>query len=113
MTGPVISQEFSDLVGRIYDCSLDPSRWEATLTETLGLLGCNSAVLHINDTSNNRLLLHKGVGLDPQWVERMAPYMQDVHALLPSNPDLEEPHVLSRDVPRSVVAASPYVQEWM
>ncbi|MGD9669833.1 MAG: LuxR C-terminal-related transcriptional regulator [Hyphomicrobiaceae bacterium] len=113
MTGTISHEDLSELIGRIYDCTLDPSQWDATLAHTLDLLRCRSAVLHLNDVRHNRILLHKGVGLDPDWVERMGPFIPDLHALLPAEPALDEPYVLSRDVPRSVVEASPYVQEWL
>ncbi len=113
MSAALSHQHLSDLIGRVYDCALDPSRWESTLTDAKNWLSCQSAVLHLNDVRHDRVLLHKGVGLDPEWVEQMGPYVPDMHSLLPAEPVLEEPHVLSRDTPRSVIEASPFVQEWL
>jgi hypothetical protein len=38
MTSAISHQDLSDLIGRIYDCTLDPSRWEATLDAIRTLL---------------------------------------------------------------------------
>lgn len=113
MAGELSEGDFSELIGRIYDCALDPSRWGTTLTHVVDVLHCQSAVLHLNDTRHDRVLLHKGVGLNPVWIEKMQPFIPDMHALLPAEPILDEPYVLSKDVPRSAIETSRYVQEWL
>jgi DNA-binding CsgD family transcriptional regulator len=113
MTAAMSNQDLSHLIGRIYDCVLDPLCWEATLADAVDLLCCHGAVLHLSDLRHNRLLMHKEVGLDACWLEKVDRYLPDMHSLMPSEPILDEPHVLSRHVDRAIVDVSPYVQNWL
>jgi DNA-binding CsgD family transcriptional regulator len=103
----------SELIGSIYDCALEPSRWEKALPNVMDALDCHAAVLHLNDLRNGRVLIHKNVGIEPCWLEQHAKHVPEIHTLLPPRPTLDEPHVLSRHVPRAVVEASPFVQGWL
>jgi hypothetical protein len=38
MADAISSQALSDLIGSIYDCALDPSRWERTLADVMHAL---------------------------------------------------------------------------
>jgi hypothetical protein len=56
-------QAFSDLIGSIYDCALDPSRWDQTLAEVRDALDCQGLMLTLTDMRYDRLLLQKSVGV--------------------------------------------------
>jgi hypothetical protein len=43
---PLSPQEISKLIGSVYDCALDPSRWELTLDELRNAFDGLTAVLH-------------------------------------------------------------------
>src|SRR5260221_3623663 len=108
-------QELSKLIGSIYDCALDPSRWEHTLAELRDALDCQTAVLHLNDLDHDRLLIYRTVGIEPHWLEQQAKHVPEIHARLTRDlaswPSLDEPHVISRHLPRAYIEASPYIQE--
>jgi hypothetical protein len=63
MTDAVSRQAFSDLIGSIYDCALDPSRWERTLGDISEALDCFALLLALTDLRHERFLIHKRVGL--------------------------------------------------
>jgi len=69
---PLSPQEISKLIGSIYDCALDPSRWELTLDEMRGAFDGLTAMLHLNDLHHDRLLLHRTVGLEPYALDLIA-----------------------------------------
>jgi hypothetical protein len=59
-------QAFSDLIGSIYDCALDRSRWDQTLADVMQELDCQAIALILTDLRCDRLLLHKTVGIEPE-----------------------------------------------
>jgi PAS domain-containing protein len=116
MTDAVSRQAFSDLIGSIYDCALDPSRWERTLGDISEALDCFALLLALTDLRHERFLIHKRVGLEPDQFERFSRYLPEVTAIvrgaLASWPSLDEPHVMSRHVSPAYIEKSPYFQEW-
>jgi hypothetical protein len=113
MVDPLPPRALSSLIGSIYDCALEPSRWEATLGEVRDALNSRSAVLHLNDLREDRVLIRKVVGLDPYWVDRADEYVPEMHKLLPAQPEGDAPFVLSRHVEPSLAAGSPFVREYL
>jgi hypothetical protein len=49
-------QAFSDLIGSIYDCALDPSWWDHTVAEVGDTLDCRMLTLTLSDLRHGRLL---------------------------------------------------------
>jgi hypothetical protein len=109
-------QAFSDLIGSIYDCALDPSRWDWTLAEVRDALDCHGIFLSLSDLRYDRLLLHKAVGINPYELERLLKYVPEMHAVireaLASWPSLDEPYVVSRHFSPAYIEASRFFQEW-
>jgi DNA-binding CsgD family transcriptional regulator/PAS domain-containing protein len=114
-TDPLSSQEVSRLIGSIYDCALDPSHWEQTLDELKRAFVGLTAMLHLNDLRHHRLLLHRTVGLEPYALDLIEKHTPEIHARfsheLASWPSLDEPHLISRHLPRAYIESSPYIQE--
>jgi DNA-binding CsgD family transcriptional regulator/PAS domain-containing protein len=109
-------QAFSDLIGSIYDCVLDPSRWERTLGDIKDALDCYAITLTLSDLRYDRFLLQKAAGLEAPALERLPKHAPEVHArlrdALASWPSLDEPHVVSRDFSPAYIETSPYFREW-
>ncbi|MER9657443.1 helix-turn-helix transcriptional regulator [Mesorhizobium sp. M0152] len=107
--------KLSKLIGSIYDCALDPGRWEYALTGIRDALDAQTAVLHLNDLSQDRLLMYRTVGIEPYWLEQQAKHIREIHARLIEDlltwPSLEVPHVLSRNVSQTYLETSRYFQE--
>ena len=108
-------QALSKLIGSIYDCALDPSLWDQALADIKDALCCQNAVLHLGDLREGRFLIYKSSGIEPYWQEQQAKHLPEIHARLveelASRPSFDEPHVLSRHVPRAYAETSSYVQE--
>ncbi len=77
--------EFSALVGHIYDAALTPGEWPAVLTRICKLLNAQTAVLQSYDVYDRTPPFELNVGYDPVWIKvyadkyyAMNPYMDDV-----------------------------------
>jgi DNA-binding CsgD family transcriptional regulator/PAS domain-containing protein len=116
MADTISPQALSDLIGSIYDCALDPSRWEETLAEVVDALDCEGIALILSDLRYDRLLLHKAVGVEPDHMERLRKHIPELHALfgeaVASLPSLDEPHVVSRHFSPTYLETSSFFQEW-
>ena len=116
MADAISRQAFSDLIGSIYDCALDPFRWERTLADIKDALDCHGITLTLSDLRYDRLLLQKAAGLEASALEQLPKYAPEMHArlrdALASWPSLDEPHVVSRHFSPAYIETSPYFQEW-
>jgi len=105
------------LIGSIYDCALDPSRWDETLADVKGALDCHTSALSLMDRCHHRFLLNKNVGFEPHELEQVAKYVPEMVAILgqalASWPSLDEPHVDSRHLSTAYIETSPLFQEWV
>jgi DNA-binding CsgD family transcriptional regulator/PAS domain-containing protein len=109
-------QAFSDLIGSIYDCALDPSRWEQTLADVRDALDCQVLTLTLSDLRHDRLLLHKTVGLEPYQMEQFSKYVPEIDAILggalKSGHSLDEPYVVSRHIAATYFETSPHFHQF-
>src|SRR5262245_47110941 len=116
MTVALSHQELSDVIGRIYDCTLDPSRWEPTLDALRSLVACRSAQLALVDLRQRRILIQKTLGLEAHWLELQGKYLSEIAGFaerhLDSGLSMDQPLVTSRLASPARYAASPYFQEW-
>ncbi len=120
MTSSVSSDEaqhVSDLIGAIYDCVVEPSRWDATLDATRGLLDCANAILYVVDPVTGDHRMQKMVGITATWAARLETHDADLAALHATIPDfytrpLDEPFVCHKDVDNETWTANGYYREW-
>jgi DNA-binding CsgD family transcriptional regulator len=112
---PIPAEEFSSLVGSIYDCALDPALWPQALAALCPRLRSRISVLALQEMPSARILLDVTTGVAPRDVERMRGYGPDVidqwggPAVMAALP-LDEPMVLSRVNPR--YAENRFSREW-
>jgi hypothetical protein len=78
VAGALSHQALSGLIGSIYDCTLDPCRWEPAMADIMAALDCRHIALTFSDRRDDRLLLHKAVGLAPGEIEQAAKYLPEV-----------------------------------
>ena len=113
---PIPAEEFSALVGSIYDCALDPALWPDTLGTLCDALAYRLATLALQETATWRVILDVSAGtIAPADVERMRRYGPEVieqwgGAEIVMTLPLEQPLVLSRINPAA--QQSRYAQEW-
>lgn len=108
-------QDFSDLVGSIYDCAIEPARWERTLAEIVTALSCEAGILSLNDLREDRLLIDKNVGWSAATLERRQKHLPEIHARLKEwfarHPPDDEAFVASRYLRPEYLSSSRYVMD--
>jgi DNA-binding CsgD family transcriptional regulator len=104
--------ELSDLIGSIYDCALDPARWDQTLRNIKDTLDGHMAVVNLINLQRGRPLLMKTAGLDPLHLPVFFLHLNEVRDLLRRclAMPMDDAHVASRDLPPGYMEASPYFQ---
>lgn len=111
---PLSHRALSGLIGAIYDCTLDPARWEQTLAGIAHALDCERAVLSLNDLRHDRMLIDKHVGWDEQWLEERAKHLPEIHGKLAEwlarKPPPDEPFIASREIPAGQMQTSDYAR---
>src|SRR5882672_11530397 len=99
MADSLSSHALSELIGSIYDCTLDPALWDQTLAEVRDALCCHTAVLHLNDLRHDRFLISKSVGIEPYWMTQLEKHLPEIGTRLTEDlaswPSLDEPYVIS------------------
>jgi DNA-binding CsgD family transcriptional regulator len=118
MALPLSSAALSNLIGKIYDCALDPGRWPETLTLIHRELGFASASLTWMELPSGRPLLNVIVGVEPEWSRALPQYAADMTAQWGGQEalgqlDLAEPQVLSWVSPEHVWKGTRYYREWV
>lgn len=108
-------ESLSDLIGSIYDCLLDPSRWKGALQQVAQYIGCERVILSLSDLKQDRFLIDQAYGWDPHWLQRRRQHASEIHSVLNAwlaqHHDEDDPFIASRVLPPEAFAASAYVQQ--
>ncbi len=72
--------ELSRLIGLIYDCALDPARWDGALAELRRVLGFHNAMFSVWTMPHGQLLLNVTSGIPAPYAESFERYGEDVVA---------------------------------
>jgi DNA-binding CsgD family transcriptional regulator len=109
---------FSQTVGSIYDCALDPARWPDAIREICDATRCFAGVIAVNDLTAGVGLLQQHWNFSQDWIDRMVLYGPEIAELLSSVPDLQtrpmdEPILGLRDFDPALVRRSRYYNEWV
>ena len=107
----------SDLIGEIYDCVIDPTRWDATLDKLRGVLDCAGCALYVTNLRDETSRMLNIVGVEESWGARYGDYAESAAMMMAAVPDLmsralDEPVVGRRDIPEEVFSSNQYWQEW-
>lgn len=108
---------FSDLVGAIYDCAIDPERWPATLDRLRVELGFAVATLDLNRGQTMVPLFNHTSGLTDAQRDRMLSLYQYVPEIwggveASMKRPIDVPWVMSRITPRDAIEQMTYYREW-
>jgi DNA-binding CsgD family transcriptional regulator len=108
--------EFSQLVGSIYDCALDPTRWAEAVHGICDSANCVRGIVHVVDMTTGGLRLQEHWNWTPEWFEAASRYGPEIAAILSGVPQLysrplDEPFSVMRDVP--ALLHSRYYKEWI
>jgi DNA-binding CsgD family transcriptional regulator/PAS domain-containing protein len=110
-------EALSDLIGLIYDCSVDASRWSVTLSALSRALDFQNAGLSWVDFVAAHTLLDVSVGIEDSWRRTQHDYDAEALALWGSFEALQryplgEPQVMSSVAGRPAIERSAYYREW-
>lgn len=111
------AERISELIGTIYDCVLDPSRWPSVVDNIRRELEFCYAVLGVYPLPGGDVTLGVATGIDSVKLGELPAYGQDLVDLWGGDIrvkqyPLEEPIAQSQAVPDSALAASRYFLEW-
>jgi DNA-binding CsgD family transcriptional regulator len=67
MTTDVSAEELSRVIGKIYDCAVDPALWPGTLESMCGLIGATLGTVTLIDFKQNSIRFATEWGFDPYW----------------------------------------------
>ncbi|WP_201833957.1 helix-turn-helix transcriptional regulator [Microvirga zambiensis] len=115
--GEVLSQRrLSELIGAIYDCALDPGRWEPTLAEVADTFDCAVVSLTLNDLHKNRFLINKAAGWQPDLLQlKSERHVGEINARLTEwltlQSSIDEMFVTSHHLGDDYVRTSAYAEE--
>ena len=116
MTSAALAR-YSGFIGAIYDCAVDPSRWEGVLASIAAQLNFYNATLGLNALPSGEPLLMVTTGTPPEWLARMPRYGSEAFELwggvarIEQFP-LDEPLVQSHQTPRESWEGNRFYAEW-
>jgi DNA-binding CsgD family transcriptional regulator/PAS domain-containing protein len=112
MARVISPRALSELIGSIYDCALDPTRWDQALADIARALRCRTGQLYLSDVRKQAILLSKSAGMAPEMLEHQATHVPEINALvsevLAAKGSPDDPLVVSRDISRAYFESSPY-----
>lgn len=113
----ISNERFSKLVGSIFDCVIDTDRWPETMQEICAEIDCALSAILLLEMAQPRLHFFKVWNIDSAWQARYAPYVPDMVLLYQADPatlsrPIDEPMVLSRNVPEGILQTNRLYQEW-
>ena len=74
----VSAEDFSSLVGSIYDCALDPALWPETLGALRERMTFLSATLAVVEMPTGKGLINAAHGIDPPWLAALGQYGREI-----------------------------------
>ncbi|MCA0035361.1 helix-turn-helix transcriptional regulator [Mesorhizobium sp. B263B2A] len=111
------AERISELIGTIYDCVLDPARWQSVVESIRTELDFCYAVLGVYPLPGGEVTLGVATGIDSVKLGELPAYGQDLVDLWGGDTKvkqypLEEPIAQSQAVPDAALVASRYFLEW-
>jgi DNA-binding CsgD family transcriptional regulator/PAS domain-containing protein len=118
VTADLEPQRLSNLIGAIYDCTIDPDRWPDTMREICAEIECQESAIALADLEHSRHQVFRTWNRNPLWPPRHIEFADDIARYYKSVPALQarsidEPLVSLRDVPTEVWTQSRFYLEWM
>lgn len=110
-------ERFSDLIGSIYDCALDPSKWEPVLATIGREFFFSSAMMGMARASETPRVL-ASFGIERELLERIPEMSADMAALWGGVEQfqqfpLDEPIVHTQVLPPSLIKDNRYANIWI
>jgi DNA-binding CsgD family transcriptional regulator len=113
MTVP--DEQFSWLIGEIYDAALDASLWSVALGNAARFVGGSSAVLLSKDAASRSAHIHSDSGIDPYYLQLyLDKYVKlDPAAAGPCSSQIEQPVTVADLMPHHEFLTTRFYREWV
>jgi DNA-binding CsgD family transcriptional regulator len=117
MPEPLDVVSVSNLITQIYDCALEPSGWQKTISDLHILLGYSNAAMVLTELPSGGIASHITAGVPEPFLSTMQNYGDEVlkhwgGPFTMANLPLDEPAVLTRVNPTNSVYENRYYREW-
>ena len=115
----ISAAEMSDLIGKIYDCTIEPDRWPDTMQRICSKIDCLFSAIVLVDFENSDHHFFKEWNTDSFWMQKQQEYLEDMTEVYRSSPrmpytnSIDEPLVLSRDIPEREWVNTRFYREWV
>jgi DNA-binding CsgD family transcriptional regulator/PAS domain-containing protein len=111
-------ERLSNLIGRIYDCAIEPDLWPQTMREICQDLRCLFGAILLFDLKYSRHRMIANWNAEDFARGSIGQHAEEITAIYRSTPSpmrssLDEPLILSRDVPEAVYSKMPYYTEFI
>jgi DNA-binding CsgD family transcriptional regulator len=108
-------EEFSSLVGDIYDASLDPALWPSVFEHACRFLRCSSAHLFAQDSVRKAANRYFTWGDHPDFTQLYVDKYAKLNPMFPGAIffNVEEVHQIIEVIPRSELCQTRFAIEWM
>ena len=109
-------ERLSELIGRIYDCAIEPDLWPQTMQAICEDLRCVLGAILLVDLKHSRHRVMTHCNAEEFARRSIGDHAEEITAIYRSAPDvmrnsLDEPLVLSRDVPEAIYRSMPYYRD--
>ena len=114
---PLEPERLSDLIGLVYDCTIEPDRWADAMREICNELGCFLSAIYLADLESSRVSFLRQWNAQAERLALLEKYAEDVASIYKAaqgvrSQRIDEPFVLARDVPREMWTRTRYYTEW-
>jgi DNA-binding CsgD family transcriptional regulator/PAS domain-containing protein len=113
---PLAPERLSELIGLIYDCTIEPDRWPETMREVCGDLDCYVGAIFLVELERSGVRFFRHWNAQPEGIAMLENHGKDltyiygtslVHSRL-----IDEPLVLSRDLSREIWSQAEHFRQW-
>ncbi|HZT87487.1 MAG TPA: helix-turn-helix transcriptional regulator [Stellaceae bacterium] len=114
----VAAERLSDLIGSIYDCTIEPDRWPDTMKEICGELDCMHAAILLVDLIQSQHVFFQTWNIDPYWIEKNKDFYEETTMFYRNSAralaaPVDDVLVISRDLAPKIFFGSRYYREWI
>ncbi|WP_192254766.1 helix-turn-helix transcriptional regulator [Mesorhizobium silamurunense] len=111
---PLTRERLADLIGLIYDCTLDPTLWPEAIRAVGDATNCFAGMLVVTDLERSEVRSAHSWNHDPIWLARLPAHAEEIAQLqnefLARSHGLGEPSAPSREIVEPY--ESRYYKEW-
>lgn len=113
----IAAERLSEIIGQIYDCVLEPEKWDVALGSICRELNFLNAVLGYYDTRTGQPLLRVQYGMSREWFDKMPLYSADSAAYWGGNERIVS-YPLGEVIAHSIassdvdISRNRFAQEW-